>query len=279
MMRYLHYFILFFLIVLTACSKQEDRVLHLATTTSVNDTGLLDVLSAKLLKEENGIDLQWVSVGTGKALELGKNCDVDLVLTHMPTAEEKAISSGGLQERTPIMYNYFVLVGPSSLQESIRGADVKELLQAIVNNKSPFLSRGDSSGTHQKELELWQSINVPKEELTSPWYMETGQGMLQTLVIANEKQGFTLTDIATWYKFQEAYPDSHLIAYTQKDESLKNIYSTLFVNKQRCPKVKDSLAHEFVAWLISQPVQEFIGNYKLQDKQLFFPLYVEDMPK
>ncbi|MDE7469007.1 MAG: substrate-binding domain-containing protein [Desulfovibrionaceae bacterium] len=279
MIHSMRYIALFFLVILIGCSKPEEPILRLATTTSVNDTGLLDLLSTVLLKEKGNIELQWVSVGTGKALELGKNCDVDLVLTHMPTAEEKAIASGGLKERTPIMYNYFVLVGPSSLKEKVEGTSVSEVLQDVSKNQYPFISRGDASGTHQKEIELWQAINIPKEELTTPWYMETGQGMLQTLVVADEKEGFTLTDIATWAKFQDAYPNSRLVAYVDNDESLKNIYSTLFVDKERCPKVKDELAREFVSWLTSKSTQEFIGAYRLQYKNVFFPLYIEEMPK
>lgn len=278
MMRSIRYLILFLFVILLGCQPQETKTLRLATTTSVNDTGLLDILSIRLLNDKD-IILKWVSVGTGKALALGKSCDADVVLTHMPSAEEEAIASGGLKERTPIMYNYFVLVGPSSLKSEVSGASVAEILQIIYSKKYTFISRGDSSGTHQKELELWQSIGVPKEELTTPWYIETGQGMLQSLVIADEKQGFTLTDIATWNKFQDAYPNTQLIAYTANDESLKNVYSTLLVDKARCPKVEEEGAREFVSWLISQPIQELIGEYRLHNKEVFFPLYLEGMPK
>lgn len=267
------------LLVLVGCSQpKEKKVLRLATTTSVNDTGLLDMLSAKLLKEKN-IELQWVSVGTGKALTLGKNCDVDIVLTHAPKAEEEVMKTGRLQERTPLMKNYFILVGPSSYKDALVGKDAKVILKEISIQKYPFISRGDDSGTHKKELEIWSLSGIPKEKLLSPWYMETGQGMLQTLLVANEKEGFALTDIATWYKFKDAYPNTRLIPYTHQDEGLVNIYSTLFVNAKECDKVNDALAREFVAWLLSQPVQQYIAEYTLQNEPVFFPLYLDGLPK
>lgn len=279
-MEYLRWFaiILFIFVVIGCSSREENRILRLGTTTSVNDTELLDALSKKL-KQEKNIEIQWISVGTGKALLLGKNCDVDIVLTHAPEAEAEAIKEGYLQERIPIMENYFILVGPSSRQESLEGTNTEEILQEIAKKEYSFISRGDDSGTHKKERSLWQSIGVNKELLQSEWYMETGQGMLQSLIIAEEKEGFTITDIATWHKFKSSYPESRLVVYTNNDVALVNTYSTLFINKERCTKVQDELAREFSAWLLSQPIQEYIGSYMLHNQPVFFPLYKDGMPK
>jgi len=156
----------------------------MATTTSTDNTGLLDYL-APVFKADTGIELQWVSVGTGKALALGKNCDVDVLLVHAPEAEMKYVKEGSAVDRTELMYNDFIFIGPPADPAGLKGKSVKEALGVIASKEAPFASRGDNSGTHKKELELWKhaQLAVPDKET---WYIQTGQGMLNTINIAAE---------------------------------------------------------------------------------------------
>ncbi len=249
-----------------------DRILRLATTTSTDNTGLLDYL-APLFEKQTGIKLQWVAVGTGKALKLGQNCDVDLLLVHAPPAEKVFIAKGYGLERRPIMYNDFVLVGPPADPARIRGLPVKEAFRRLAAKGARFVSRGDNSGTHQKELSLWQAAGLSPAQLErKPWYLQTGQGMMITLLIAAEKGAYTLTDRGTFLKFKANHKLAQRLAIlVEGDPALRNQYSVILVNPARCPNVKAKQARLFIEWLTSPEIQRKIGEFKLFGQPLFIP--------
>ena len=247
-----------------------DDVLKMATTTSTDNTGLLDYL-APAFKADTGIELQWVSVGTGKALALGKNCDVDVLLVHAPASEIKFVQEGSGVDRTELMYNDFIIIGPPSDPAGIKGTSVKDALGVIAAKKASFASRGDNSGTHKKELELWKhaQLVVPDKET---WYIQTGQGMLNTINIAAERDAYTMTDRGTFIKYESNWKGNPpLVILVEGDASLRNQYSALAINPKKCSNVKYDLAKQFIAWMASAKTQKLIGDFKLMDKQLFTP--------
>ncbi len=243
--------------------------LLMATTTSTEDSGLLDVLGP-LFTKETGIDIKWVAVGTGKALAHGKNCDVDVLLVHAPDAELAFIEAGHGLHRQLVMYNDFVLVGPKDDIAKVQGNNASVALKAIATSSASFVSRGDDSGTHKAEQKLWKQLYgaIPQKE---KWYISVGQGMMSTLNIASEKKAYALTDRGTWINFSSKKPDSELAILVEGDKALFNQYSVLEINPKQCPKVKSDLAAKFATWLISPSTQAHIAKYTVQDKQLFFP--------
>jgi len=258
------------LIGLSGNAAVAGDVLKMATTTSTDNTGLLDYL-APVFKADTGIELQWVSVGTGKALALGKNCDVDVLLVHAPAAEMKLVQEGSGIDRTELMYNDFVFIGPPSDPAGVKGASVKDALGVIASKKAPFASRGDNSGTHKKELTLWKhaQLAVPDKEA---WYIQTGQGMLNTINIAAERDAYTMTDRGTYIKYESNWKGKPpLVILVEGDASLRNQYSALAVNPEKCSNVKYDLAQRFIAWMASEKVQKLIADFELMGKQLFIP--------
>jgi tungstate transport system substrate-binding protein len=244
--------------------------LMMATTTSTQDSGLLDYLKPLLLKE-TAIDLKWVSTGTGKALEHGKNCDVDVLLVHAPAAELKMVEEGFALDRRQIMYNDFVILGPKNDPAGVRGTSVAEALKAFADKKVVFMSRGDKSGTHQMEQSLWTALKMPVPDKES-WYVQLGQGMMATINAAAEKNGYTLADRGTWIKFEAVQKEKNPLAIlVEGDKSLLNQYSVMTVNPAKCPKVKVELAKQFSDWWVSASTQKLIADFKLEGKQLFFP--------
>ncbi len=246
------------------------KALLLATTTSTDNTGLLDYLVPYFTKA-TGIDLRWVAVGTGKALKLGRNCDVDVLLVHAPSAEKRYVSSGYGVERRQVMYNDFVIIGPAFDPAAIRGKSATDALVAIKRSKAAFISRGDNSGTHKKETRLWADAGVEIPEKQS-WYVQTGQGMLATINIAAERKGYTLTDRGTYIKYSAGKGGKPpLVVLVQGDDRLRNQYSVMLVNYQRCPNVKQKKARAFANWLTGQQAQKLIADFRLLGKQLFIP--------
>jgi tungstate transport system substrate-binding protein len=242
----------------------------MATTTSTDNTGLLDVL-AKNLKKEKGIELRWTAVGTGKALQMGRDCNVDVVLTHDPEAEDKFVADGAGINKTQLMYNDFIIVGPKNDPAGIRKKSVVEALKIINEKKAVFTSRGDKSGTHMLEQRLWKSagLAVPEKET---WYMETGQGMIETITIAAEKGGYTLADRGTFIKYESTLKGKPgAVILVEKDQALFNQYSAIEVNPAKCPKARNDLAKAYIDWMKSPKTQRAIGNFKLMKKPLFTP--------
>lgn len=246
----------------------KDNNLVMATTTSTDDTGLLDALYP-IYKAKTGVDLKWTAVGTGKALEMGKNCDVDVLFVHSPKLEKEFVKDGYGVDRKPVMYNDYVLIGDKSLVDKFKDKSLKEVFEIIQKDKIPFYSRGDKSGTHNKELDIWKKSisNVPEKE---SWYKQTGQGMLATINIAAEQKGVTLTDRGTFIKYEAQHKGNPpLVLLNEGDNNLKNFYSVINVNPEKCPKADEENAKEFANWITSDEGQKFINDFKLMDKQLF----------
>ena len=253
-----------------AIGADSAPVLRMATTTSTDNTGLLDYL-APILKADTGIEIQWVSVGTGKALEYGRNGDVDVVLTHDPDQEKAFVEGGFGVEPKQVMFNDFVLLGPDSDPAGIKGKPVVEAMKIIAGKKAPLVSRADKSGTHMAELRILKAAGIPdpdKEE----WYVQTGQGMLDTINVAGERQGYALADRGTFIKYEANHKGNPpLVIVVEGDDSLKNQYSVIPVNPEKHPEAKFDLAKKYAEWITSPKVQKDIENFKLEGKQLFFP--------
>jgi tungstate transport system substrate-binding protein len=166
-------------------SAANEKTLMMATTTSTDNTGLLDYLVPEFTKA-TGIELKWTATGTGKALKLGENCDVDILMVHAPSAEKKFVDDGFGVNRREIMYNDFVIIGPPGDPAGIKGKSIKEALAMVKSKQAPFISRGDNSGTHKKELSLWKAADLPVPEKEG-WYVQTGQGMLASINVASER--------------------------------------------------------------------------------------------
>ena len=247
-----------------------DKVLMMATTTSTDNTGLLDYLAPHFTKA-TGIELKWTSVGTGKALKMGENCDVDVLLVHAPPAEKAYVEKGFGINRREIMYNDFVIIGPDSDPAGIKGKKVVDALGAVRAEGAVFASRGDNSGTHKKELSLWKAAGaaVPEKEA---WYVQTGQGMLATINIAAERSGYTMTDRGTYIKYADTMNGNPLLeVLVEQDEILLNQYSVLAINPQRCKNAKFDLATAFSDWLAGAEAQGLIRDFTLIGKPLFVP--------
>jgi tungstate transport system substrate-binding protein len=262
--------VLFCVLGNTGHGLAEDNVLRMATTTSTDNTGLLDYL-APVFQADTGIELQWVAVGTGKALALGENCDVDVLLVHAPASEKVYVEKGYGTNRTELMFNDFVFIGPASDAGGIKGKSVKDAFETIVSKKAPFASRSDNSGTHKKEIELWKAagITIPDKDA---WYIQTGQGMLNTINIAAERDAYTMTDRGTFIKYESNWKGNPpLVILVEGDSSLRNQYSAMTVNPERCTNVKYDLAKKFIAWMASAKAQKMIGEFRLMGKQLFTP--------
>ena len=262
--------ILFLFSFITQPSHASDKQLLLATTTSTDNTGLLDYLAPQFTKA-TGIELKWVATGTGKALKLGENCDADVLMVHAPPAEKAYVEAGFGVNRRQIMFNDFVFIGPESDPAGIKKGDVCSSLEMIKKKKASFASRGDNSGTNKKEISLWKTCtnNVSEQE---KWYIQTGQGMLSTINVAAERNAYTMTDRGTFIKYEANYNGSPpLKIAVEGDKNLVNQYSVLEVNPKHCPKVNNTFARSFGDWLVSKPGQDAIGNFRLLDKQLFTP--------
>ncbi len=250
--------------------SDQAKTLMMATTTSTDNTGLLDYLKPHFEKA-TGIELKWTATGTGKALALGKNCDVDVLLVHAPGAEKAYVADGFGINRKEIMYNDFVIIGPKDDPAGLKGKSVADAFAVIVDKKAVFVSRGDNSGTHKKEISLWKAANQPLPEKQA-WYVQTGQGMLATINVAAERMGYTMTDRGTYIKYAHSKNGlPPLVVLVEGDDALRNQYSVLEVNPARCAQAKNKLAHQFAEWMAGAQAQKLIGDFKLMGKTLFIP--------
>lgn len=257
-------------LLVPAMAQAQEKVLMMATTTSTDNTGLLDELMPEFTKD-SGIDIRWTAIGTGKALAMGRNCDVDVLLVHAPGAEKKFVADGHGVGRTQLMYNDFVIVGPAADPAHVKGMPIEKALKAIAAAKAPFASRGDNSGTNKKEISLWKaaSMAVPDK---ADWYMQLGQGMLKTLNVAAQKGAYTMTDRGTWIKYMDVNKGkTSLKIIVEGDKVLFNQYSAIAINPAVCPNAKVELANEFITWMASPKAQKAIGDFRLLGKQLFTP--------
>jgi len=246
---------------LSACSalpspaSAERSTLILATTTSLQDSGLLDILVPRF-EAQSGLTVKTIAVGSGQALKLGSEGNADILLTHDPEEEIAFMQNGYGVERIPLMANQFVLVGPSSDPAQVKGTSIYVALQKIAQTQATFISRGDQSGTHKIEKALWVKAGIqPAQE---PWYLESGQGMAATLTIASEKGAYTLTDRAT---FVVTRAQQNLVILVEGDPELLNVYHIILVNPQRFPQVNFTAAKAFARFLTSPQTKAFIRQF------------------
>jgi tungstate transport system substrate-binding protein len=244
----------------------QSRDILLATTTSVRDAGLLDAI-LPAFERTSGYQVKVIAVGSGQAMELGRRGEADILILHDPAGEERFMAEGYGVGREPLAHNEFVLVGPREDPAGARGTDVVRAMRAIAAAGATFISRGDRSGTHVKELALWQAARVTPEQ---PWYRETGQGMGATLVVADQLGGYTLTDVAT-YLSHKGIRD--LTVLVEGDTLLRNFYHVIRANPKRFPRVNAAGAQALEDYLLSPETMRAIGEFGRSQfgRSLFIP--------
>jgi tungstate transport system substrate-binding protein len=285
---------LFVLLALLAAfagnARAEEGTLVLATTTSTENSGLLAYLHPEF-ERQTGIRVKVVAKGTGASLQLARDGNADVVLVHAREKEEEFIENGHGVMRRDVMFNDFVLLGPSRDPAGIQGMeDPAKALRKIAGQQAAFVSRGDNSGTHIREQQLWQRTNLPLEkeqiEMTlagkskafsyvrppGDWYWSIGQGMGKTILVTTEKRAYTLADRGTYYAFSLASPPrTDLVILCEGHESLFNPYGVIAVNPQKHPHVNFDGARAYIQWITSPATQKKIGQYRFQGKTLFVP--------
>ena len=252
----------------THAMADDQRPLLLQSTTSTANSGLYDHL-LPLFEEDTGLRVNVVAVGTGQALRNAANCDGDVLIVHAKAAEEEFVAAGHGVERHDLMHNDFVLVGPAQDPAGLRKATTTgDALRRIADTQSLFLSRGDDSGTHKKEMSLWNAAGIDPSPASGTWYREVGAGMGTTINIAVGMDAHTLTDRATWITHQNRGRHAILV---EGDPALFNQYGVIAVSPEHCPGVNARGATIFVDWLLSPRGQEAIGDYRLNGQPLFVP--------
>ena len=262
-------YLLVMLVILAACAPAApaNKDLILATTTSTQDSGLLDEL-VPIFQEDTGYVVKTVAVGTGEALEMGKQCNADVLLVHAPASEKTWMAEGNGAERNLVMHNDFVIVGSPDDPAAIKGTPTAvEAFQKIAAAEAPFISRGDDSGTHKAELAIWKKAGITPE---GDWYQESGQGMGATLKIASEKNAYTLTDRATYLANKDTLGSEILV---EGDKGLLNVYHVIVVNPDKCQEVNAEGARAFATFLTAKATQALIGEFGKEKfgQPLFFP--------
>lgn len=269
-----------------------DKVLKMSTTTSTQASGLLDLLLPEF-KADTGIDVKVIAKGTGAAIRDGMDGNVDIIFVHARAREEQFVADGYGTKRYPVMHNDFIIIGPTDDPAGVaKTADVYEALKTIAMNKAGFISRGDDSGTHTKEQFLWEKSGVEtvtnKREIvkggatataeftepanSSEWYRSIGQGMGKALTYADETGAYTMTDRGTYIKYKYGKtPPIELEIVSEGSEPLANPYGIIPVNPDKFPTIRNDLAQTFAEWITSERGQKLIGDYRLLDKQLFYP--------
>lgn len=259
------------LLFMLAFTAQAEERLRMATTTSTENSGLLDVLNPAF-EQKHDVVVDVIAVGTGKALKLGENGDVDIVFVHAPPAEQKFVEAGYGVDRAAVMHNDFVIIGPPDDPAGIADtSSAVEALQKISESKATFVSRGDDSGTHKKEKQLWNEAGI---EPGGDWYLAVGQGMGAVLQIADDKQAYTLTDRGTYI----AYGDKiDLQIVSEGDKALYNPYHIIAVNPEKHSHVKYDLATDYINFVTGEEGQRIIKDYRMQGQQLFYPDAMPDI--
>jgi tungstate transport system substrate-binding protein len=244
-----------------------SRTLILSTTTSTQDSGLLDVL-VPMFEKATGYSVKTISVGTGQALALAARGEADVTLAHAPALEKKYVEEGKMANRRLVMYNDFIVIGPAEDPARVKGLPAAEALKRIAAAEARFVSRGDKSGTHALELALWKQAGI---EPKGSWYIESGQGMGQTLLVANERKAYTLTDRGTYLAFQKRVD---LPVRVEKDRALLNIYSVMEVNPANGPRVNAAAGKAFADFMVSPDVQAVIKTFGVEKfgQPLFVPI-------
>ena len=260
-------------IAIRGAGSNEVQPITVASTTSTQNSGLFDFLLPRF-RAATGIEVNVVAVGTGQAIRIATNGDADVLLVHHEASERRFVAEGLGLARHPVMHNDFVLVGPGADPAGIDGiTDVAAALRRIGEAEQVFVSRGDDSGTHKKELELWQVSGFDPGPASGGWYREAGSGMGATLNTAGAMDGYTLTDRASWVSFGNK---GDLRILVEGDARLHNPYTAIVVNPERHPHVHAAEAQAFVDWLTSQQGQALIAAYRVNGQQLFFPDAIPD---
>ena len=264
--------LLFASLVMGACSKApENPNMILATTTSTQDSGLLDELIPDF-QEKLGYLVKTVAVGSGEAMKLGQECNADVLLVHSPAAEKDFMDNGYGSDRDLVMHNDFIIVGPATDPAGIKGsATAAEAFTKIADSQSTFVSRGDDLGTHSKEKGIWKAAGITPE---GDWYLEFGQGMGATLTIASEQGAYTLTDRATYLANKDNYQLDNLV---EGDAGLLNVYHVIVVNPENCSSVNNDGAIAFSDYIVSPEAQTMIGNFGTE--KYGQPLFTPDAGK
>jgi tungstate transport system substrate-binding protein len=249
-------------------AASDDQSIVVASTTSTQDSGLFDYL-LPIVKSKTGITVKVIAEGTGQALDTGRRGDADVVFVHAKSAELKFVADGESLKRYPVMYNDFVLIGPKEDPAGIRRiTDIGKAMQRIKERQASFVSRGDRSGTHLAELELWKSAGIEIEQEKGGWYKSIGQGMGAALNFAAASGAYVLSDRATWIHFSNK---DGLRIVVEGDKRLFNQYGVMLVNPAKHPNVNSALGQRFIDYLISPEGQRDIGRYKVDGQQLFHP--------
>jgi tungstate transport system substrate-binding protein len=248
--------------------EAQQRFITVASTTSTEQSGLFKHL-LPLFDKKTGIQVRVVALGTGQSLDMGRRGDADVVFVHAKPLEEKFVAEGYGVKRFEVMYNDFVLVGPKSDPAKVGGTkDIVAALRKVKVAQAPFASRGDKSGTHFAELELWKLAGVDIAKDKGPWYRDTGSGMGATLNTASGMNAYVLTDRGTWLAFKNR---GELAISVEGDQRLFNQYGVMLVNPARHPHVKKEMGQAFIDWVISPAGQTAIAEYKIGGERLFFP--------
>ena len=249
----------------SADDKPAGMVLKMATTTSTENSGLLTEL-LPTFEKVSGYSVQVIAVGTGKALKMGEDGDVDVVLVHAPAAEKEFVEKGFGDKRYPVMYNDFIVLGPDADPAGVRDTKTApESLAKIAEKKAIFISRGDDSGTDKKEKALWKTANIKPE---GEWYREAGQGMGKVIQMAGELEGYTLADRGTWLASTDKSP---LKIVHEGDKDLFNQYGVIAVSQKRYPDINHTGAQAFIDWIVSPAGQKAVGDFKINGTPLFTP--------
>jgi len=244
-----------------------DRFITVASTTSTENSGLFKVLLPPYTKK-TGIEVRVVAVGTGQAIKLARNGDADVLFVHHKPSEEKFVADGMGIKRFDVMYNDFVIIGPSGDPAKVKGMrDAVAALKMIAAAKQPFASRGDNSGTHKKELSLWKTAGIDVKQASGQWYRETGSGMGATLNTASGMQAYVLSDRATWLNFKNK---GDLAILVEGDTRLFNQYGIILVNPDKFKHIKTGDGQAFINWVLSPDGQAVINGYKIAGYQAFF---------
>jgi tungstate transport system substrate-binding protein len=246
----------------------QEKFIVVASTTSTEQSGLFGYL-LPIFQKKTGIQVRVVALGTGQALDLARRGDADVVFVHARSAEEKFLAEGHGVKRFPVMYNDFVLIGPKADPAKVAGGkDILEALRKVKSTAASFVSRGDRSGTHIAELDLWKLAGIDIAKDRGPWYKDTGQGMGPALNTASAMNAYILADRGTWISFKNR---GDLAIAVEGDKRLFNQYGVMLVNPAKHPNVKKDLGQAFVDWVISPEGQRAIAGYKIGGEQLFFP--------
>ncbi|HEX7270854.1 MAG TPA: extracellular solute-binding protein [Casimicrobiaceae bacterium] len=246
----------------------QESFITVASTTSTEQSGLFGYL-LPIYEAQTGVKVRVVALGTGQALDVGRRGDADVVFVHARPAEEKFLAEGHGVKRYPVMYNDFVLIGPKSDPAKVGGGkDILAAFKKIEAVNAPFVSRGDRSGTHMAELELWKASGIDIDKAKGPWYRDTGQGMGPALNTASSMNAYILADRGTWLAFKNR---DDLTVLVEGDKRLFNQYGVMLVNPEKHPDVKKELGQQFIDWLVSPAGQKAIADYKINGEQLFYP--------